>query len=137
MSRTTGQKTFCVETYIKTVQAKFRRRFDSNHFPNKSMIYRWVKFKSKGTVLKLSTRNEKVTTGRHLSVSVPGNADAVHTSVGRNPRKSIQRRSQEYVVAILNTQGVHKVRVHFKRCITLFVFAIEIICKKCYKVSST
>ena len=34
-------------------------------------------------------------------------------------------------------QGVHKVRVHFKRFITLFVFAIEIICKKCYKVSST
>ena len=34
-------------------------------------------------------------------------------------------------------QGVHKVRVHFKRFITIFVFAIEIICKKCYKVSST
>ena len=33
---------------------------------------------------------------------------------------------------ISNIQGVHKVRVHFKRFITLFVFAIEIICKKCY-----
>ena len=28
------------------------------------------------------------------------------------------------------TQGVHKVRVHFKKIITLIVFAIEIICKK-------
>ena len=26
--------------------------------------------------------------------------------------------------------GVRKVRVHFKKLITLFVFAIEIICKK-------
>ena len=58
MSWTIEEKTFCVETCIETkfiiaVQAKFRRRFDFNHFPNKSMIYRWVKkFKSKGTVLK-------------------------------------------------------------------------------------
>ena len=29
-----------------------------------------------------------------------------------------------------NIQGVHKVRVHFKKIITLIVFAIEIICKK-------
>ena len=29
-----------------------------------------------------------------------------------------------------NVQGVHKVRVHFKKIITLIVFAIEIICKK-------
>ena len=26
-------------------------------------------------------------------------------------------------------QGVHKVRVHCKKCITLFLFVIEIICK--------
>ena len=26
-------------------------------------------------------------------------------------------------------QGVHKVRVHFKKFITLFLFVIEIICK--------
>ena len=29
-----------------------------------------------------------------------------------------------------NIKGVHKVRVHFKKFITLFVFAIKIICKK-------
>ena len=34
-------------------------------------------------------------------------------------------------------QGVHKVRVHFKRFITLFVFAIDIISKKCYEISAT
>ena len=27
-------------------------------------------------------------------------------------------------------QGVHKVRVHFKKIMTLIVFAIKIICKK-------
>ena len=38
------------------------------------MIYRWIKkFKSKGAVLKLSARSEKVTTGSYLSVRVPGN----------------------------------------------------------------
>ena len=31
---------------------------------------------------------------------------------------------------LINIQGVHKVRVHFKKIITLIVFAIEIICKK-------
>ena len=34
-------------------------------------------------------------------------------------------------------QGVHKVRMHFNRFITLFVFAMEIIYKKCYKVLSS
>ena len=31
---------------------------------------------------------------------------------------------------VIYIQGVHKVRVHFKKIITLIVFAIEIICKK-------
>ena len=31
--------------------------------------------------------------------------------------------------AMLFIQGVHKVRVHFKKFITLFLFVIEIICK--------
>ena len=29
----------------------------------------------------------------------------------------------------IHVQGVHKVRVHFKKFITLFLFVIEIICK--------
>ena len=84
---------FCFDTYInkksrKTVLAKFPRQFDFNHFPHKSMIYRLVeKFKSKGTVLKLSVKSEKVTTGCYLSVRVPGNPGAVCTSVGRSPTR--------------------------------------------------
>ena len=103
MSWSTERKTFCVETYIdtkfiKTVQSKFRRRFDFNHFPTKSMIYRWVKkFKSEEIVLQLSAKSEKVTTGRHLSVRFPGNVDAVRTSVCRSPQKSIERRSREHL----------------------------------------
>ena len=34
------------------------------------------------------------------------------------------------IIFLPNIQGVHKVRVHFKKIITLIVFAIEIICKK-------
>ena len=52
---------------MKTVQAKFRKRFDFNNFPNKSMTCRWVKkFKSKKTVLKLSAKSGEVTTGSAL-----------------------------------------------------------------------
>ena len=68
------------------------------------MIYRWVKkFKGKETVLKLSAISEKVTTGRQLSIRVPGNVHAVRSSVGRSPRKSIRKQSRERMVAILNT----------------------------------
>ena len=35
-----------------------------------------------------------------------------------------------FVPAAPKVQGVHKVRVHLKKIITLIVFAIEIICKK-------
>ena len=99
---------FSVETYIETVfkavLAKFRWQFNFNHFPNKSMIYRCVKkFKSKETELKLIERSEKIITGRQLSVRIPEIVHAVQTSVGLSPRKSIQRRGQKRMVAILNT----------------------------------
>ena len=38
--------------------------------------------------------------------------------------------SRYLTVEYFDIQGVHKVRVHFKKIITLIVFAIEIICKK-------
>ena len=67
------------------------------------MGHRWVKkFKSKEAVLKLRARSEKITTRQHLSVRVLGNVDAVYTSVGHSPRKSIQRHSQKCMVAILS-----------------------------------
>ena len=34
-----------------------------------------------------------------------------------------------YLKQTVNYKGVHKVRVHFKKFITLFLFVIEIICK--------
>ena len=43
----------------------------------------------------LSSKAERVQTGRRLSVKVAGNVDAVRDSVGRSPKKSIRRRSQE------------------------------------------
>ena len=51
-------------------------------------------------------------------------------SIARN-EKSVDRVCTVNVLATyLDIQGVHKVRVHFKKIITLIVFAIEIICKK-------
>lgn len=90
-----------METYFQTksfksVQAKFRRKFNFNRYPNKTQIYRWAKkFRIKGTVHNLNTKAEKTQNGRHLSVRVARNVDAVRDSVGRSPKKSIRRRSQE------------------------------------------
>lgn len=40
----------------------------------------------------------------------------------------------KFIVCEIYIQSVHKVRVHFKKFITLLIFATEIICTKCYKV---
>ncbi|XP_076039237.1 uncharacterized protein LOC143024328 [Oratosquilla oratoria] len=53
---TTKQKVFCVKTYyktksFKTVQAKHRRLFNFNYYPNKSKISKWVRnFETYGSV---------------------------------------------------------------------------------------
>ena len=47
--------------------------------------------------------------------------------------KNFKWRFDDYLVnhcSVSIYTGVHKVRVHFKKIITLIVFAIEIICKK-------
>ena len=53
-------------------------------------------------MLTVSARSAKVTTGRHLSVRVPRDVDAVRTSIGRSPRKTTRRCSQDGMSAMLN-----------------------------------
>lgn len=102
MPWTVQEKTFCVETYFETksmvaVQARFRRRFGCRHYPASRVMYRWVnKFRAQGTVLNLNAKGDRAShSGRPKSSRSPANIDAVRESVGRSPRKSLRRRSQE------------------------------------------
>ena len=83
---------------FKSVQAKYRRKFDFNKIPQKSQIYRWVtKFEAKGTVNKLS---KKITTrtGPKIKVRTEQNLNAVRESVERSQKKSIRRRYNEVLM---------------------------------------
>ena len=80
----------------KTVQAKFRRKFSFNTFSAKSNIHQWAfKFKTTGTVLTINKKAAAPTSGRKMTAMTPDNIEAVRTSVGRSPKKSIRRRLQE------------------------------------------
>ena len=96
------QKTFSVEQYFATksyqsVQIQFRKRFHCRNFPSKSTIVRWVtKFREHGTVVDLSFKVTGGTySGRKKSARTEENIAAVRNSVGRSPKKSVRRRSQE------------------------------------------
>ena len=131
MPWTTEQKTFCVETYFETksfksVQARFRREFNFNNYPDKSQIYRWVnKFRTSGTVQKLSSKAGEVRSGPHLRARTAENVAAVRDSVGRSPKKSIRRRSQELGIArksvrriLLKDLHLYAYRIQIKQKLT-------------------
>ena len=99
---TIQQKTFFVKQYIATksyqsVQIQFRKCFHCRNFPSKSTIVRRVtKFREYGTVVDLCS---KATSGTYLSrkksARTEENIAAVRNSVGRSPKKSVRRHSQE------------------------------------------
>ena len=102
MSWTNQQKIFSLETYFATksyqsVQIQFRKRFHCRNFPSKSTIVSWVKkFREHGTVVDLCSKATGGTySGRKKSARTEENIAAVRDSVGRSPRKSVRRRSQE------------------------------------------
>ena len=76
---------------FKSVQAKYRPKFDFNKISQKSQIYRWVtKFEAKGTVNKLS---KKITTRSGPKIKVrTENLNTVKELVERSQKKSICRR---------------------------------------------
>ena len=92
---------FWVTTYsgtnsFKTVQAKFRKKFNFNKHPQKSQIYRCLhKFQTTGSVNNLNKKAENPRSDRKLTARCPDDVDVVRDSVRRNPKKSLQRRSQE------------------------------------------
>ena len=95
------EKIFCVTTYIetksyKTVQTRFRRKFNFNTYPGKSQIFLWYRnFQIYGTVNKRSKKLENPSSGRKLSARSADNVEASRVSVGRSSKKSIRRRSSE------------------------------------------
>ena len=98
MSWSTKEKTFCLEAYFDNksytvVQANFRCR----QALSKSSIFDWVqKFREHGTVQNLNSKGLRDTySGRSASARTERNIDAVQDSVGRSPKKSLRRRSQE------------------------------------------
>ena len=112
MPWTKEEKIFCVTTYLqtksfKTVQAKFRQKFNFNNYPQKSQIYRWAhKFQATGSVNNLNKKAETSTYGRKLTARTPDNVNAVRDSVGRCPKKSIRRRSQELGLSRASVQRI-------------------------------
>ena len=84
------QKIFCVKTYyemksFQIVQARFRRKFSFNKFPNRSQIFKLVKkFETHGTC-----GDRRVTgsspSGPPITIRTPDNVTRVQESVGRSP----------------------------------------------------
>ena len=122
------QKIFCVETYYETksfqiVQARFRRKFSFNKFPNRSQIFKLVKkFETHGTC-----GDRKVTgsspSGPPITIRTPNNVTRVQESVGRSPSKSLRRRSQELGISVSSVR-------HMLVRIYNFIKQMQII--KCY-----
>jgi len=112
MPWTKEEKIFCVTTYLetksfKTVQAKFRRKLNFNNYPQKNQIYRWThKFQAIGSVNNLNKNAETLSSGRKLTARSPDNVNAVRDSVGRSPKKSIRRRSQELGLSRATVQRI-------------------------------
>ena len=96
----------------KTIQAKFSRKFSFNTFPAKIAIHQWVpKFKATGTVLSINNKAAAPTSGRKMTVRTPGNIEAVRTSVGWSPKKSV-RRLQELRISHASVQRILNVDLH-------------------------
>ena len=112
MPWTRGEKIFCVTNYLetksfKTVQAKYRRKFNFNNYLQKSQIYRWThKFQATGSVNSLDKKSAIPRYGRKLTARCPDNVNAVRDSVARSPKKSIRRRNQEMGLSRASVQRI-------------------------------
>ena len=87
-------------TYLETkssesLQAKLPRKF--NNYPPKSQIHRWVsKSQVTGSVNNLNKKAENPRSCKKLIARCFDHVDAVRDSVGRSPKISLWRRSQEH-----------------------------------------
>ena len=79
------------------------------------MIHRWAqKFREHGTVLNLNVKDKRVTySGRPKSARSQENYDTIRDSIGRSPRKSLRRRSQELGI---NRESIRRTLVKELNC---------------------
>ena len=123
----TGEENiFCITTYLetksfRTVQAKFRRKFNYNNYPQKSQIYHLVhKFQATGLVNNLNKKVENPRSGRKLTARCPDYVDVVRDSVGRYQKKSLWRRFQELSLSHVSLQRI------LKKDLKLYLYRIQI-----------
>ena len=124
------QKIFCVRTYYETksfkiVQARFRRKFSFNQFPNRSQIFKLVKkFEAHGTCGDRRVAGSSPS-GPPITISTPDNVSRVQESVGRSPSKFLRRRSQELGISVSSVRRMlvkdlklYPYRIHVKHELT-------------------
>ena len=124
------QKIFCVKTYYETksfriVQARFRRKFSFNQFPNRSQIFKLVKkFEAHGTCGDCRVAGSSPS-GPPITICTPDNVSGVQESVGRSPSKSLRRRSQELGISVSSVRRMlvkdlqlYPYRIHIKHELT-------------------
>ena len=100
---------------------RYHRRFNFNNCPRKFQINCWIKkFKDTGTLTKSTKKGQKSTSGRKLTARSPENVNTVRDSVGRSPKKSLQRLSQELSLSCL---FVHRI---LKNDLQLYPYRIQI-----------
>ena len=121
------EKTFCVETYFENksfcaVQRRFRQKFQCRHYPDKSLVHRWAqKFREHGTALNLNVKGKRDTySGQPKSARSQENIDAIRDSIGRSPRKSLRRRSQEFGI---NRESIRRILV---KNLQLYLYRVQI-----------
>ena len=80
---------------FKTVQAKFRRKFNLINYSQKSQIHSWVhKLQTTGSVNNFSKKVKNPKSCKKLTARCPDNVDAVRDSARKRPKKSLRRRYQ-------------------------------------------
>ena len=91
------QSLFCQQIIHKSARKLSPRHFRCHQVPSKSRIFDWTqKFREHGTVQNCNSKGLGDTySGRRVSARTERNIDAVWDSVGRSPKKSIRRSSQE------------------------------------------
>lgn len=112
MPFTKEEKIFCVMKKIETKSykltiAKFRGQYNKNKTPTKTDIYRWIKkFEANGTINDMRQKPPAVTVGSKPTARSPENIAVVRDSVGRSPKKSLRRRSQELGISKSSLQRI-------------------------------
>ena len=119
MTFTEEQNIFCVMRKLeansyKHVIAKLGRKYDKNKTPSKTDIYRWIKkFEATGTINDMRKKSSAVKVGRKPTARSTENIAAVRDSVGRSPKKSVRRRSQDLGLnksSVQRGRGVNRVQ---------------------------